>query len=177
MGQLVIGKPAPDFQAMNWKGETVRLADRRGRRLWLAFFRYASCPLCNLRIHQMRERFSDWSAAGLDLVAVFQSPRQQVERYVGRQAPAFELVCDPEETLYQLYGLKKSLAGYVNPKVAPKLLRAAKLGYLPGAPDGTKTRLPGDFLIDSSGILTDVFWGSDISEHIPFDRVETFLRS
>jgi thioredoxin-dependent peroxiredoxin len=177
MRQLAIGNSVPDFQASTWTGESVRLSDWRGQKLWLAFFRYASCPLCNLRVHQMRERFSDWSAAGLALVAVFQSSSEQVERYVGRQSPAFEIVCDPEEVLYGLYGLQRSLAGYVNPRVAPKLFTAAKLGYLPGAPDGTKTRLPGDFLIDSSGVLADVFMGGDISEHIPFDRVGAFLRT
>jgi hypothetical protein len=48
--------------------------------------------------------------------------------------------------------------------------------FFPGPTDGTKTRLPGDFLIDEQGVLRDVFYGRDIAEHLPFERVEAFLR-
>ena len=36
------GRPVPLFQAMNMSGKAVALADYKGRRLLLSFFRYAS---------------------------------------------------------------------------------------------------------------------------------------
>ena len=124
----------------------------------------------------MRERFEDWSAKGLQIVAVFQSPAEQVARYVGKQEPPFPLVCDPQELLYRDFALQTSLAGFLSPATAPKLVQATKLGYLPGVPDGSKTRIPGDFLIDEQGLLADVFYGKDIGDHIGFERIDAFLR-
>ena len=48
-------------------------------------------------------------------------------------------------------------------------------GFFPRATDGSKTRIPGDFLIDENGIVADAFYGADIGDHIPFERVEHFL--
>ncbi|MCA9564687.1 MAG: redoxin domain-containing protein, partial [Myxococcales bacterium] len=112
---LTEGQLAPDFRAMTWEGQELSLSDFEGQPLWLAFFRYASCPLCNLRVHDIIERFDQFSQNGLAIVAVFQSPRESIERYVGKQVPQFPLICDPEEKLYEAYELESSLAAFASP--------------------------------------------------------------
>ena len=175
MAPLSLGQAAPEFEATNWKGDTIRLSDYAGKRLWLAFFRYASCPFCNLRVHDMIRRHEEFSNKGLAILTVFQSPPKRIARYVGKQDPPFPILCDPEERLYRLYELNASAKGLVSPSLGSQMAKAAVLGFLPGRIDGTLTRLPGDFLIDEKGLLVDVFYARDISEHIPFNRVETFL--
>lgn len=166
---------APDLTLDTWDGSTVRLADHRGRKVWLAFFRYASCPLCNLRVHQMIERHAGYAESGLDVLGVFQSPPGSMRRYVATQAPPFPLLCDPEERVYARYGCESSLAGYVAPTNGPVLARAMSQGFLPGRMEGTKTRLPADFLIDEEGVVQEAFYASAIADHIPFERVDAFL--
>ena len=46
---------------------------------------------------------------------------------------------------------------------------------MPGPPEGTKTRIPADFLINPDGTIHEVYYGEKIGDHIPFERVEAFL--
>ena len=174
--KLQPGTEAPDFTAEVWSGETVRLAEHRGRPVWLAFFRYASCPLCNLRVHDINERFADLESRGLVVLAVFQSPPSSVTEYVGRQAPPFPIICDPEESLYTLYGLENSVGAFANPANLWNFAKTARKGLLKlGRMEGTKTRIPADFLINADGVIQTAFYGRKIADHIPFDLVDAFL--
>ncbi len=171
---LVPGQLAPEFEAVDWKGSPVRLADHRTRKVWLAFFRYAGCPLCNLRVHDIIARHEGLTARGVDVLAVFQSSPERIASYVGKQSPPFPILADPTESLYGKYGLRTSLWAYLHPKNLGVAFRAMRRGFIPGPPDGHATRVPGDFLIRPGGTLADVYHGKVISDHIPFDRVEAF---
>jgi peroxiredoxin len=131
--------------------------------------------LCNLRVSQMIERRAEFERYGLAILGVFQSPPERLAKYVGKQEPPFPLLSDPEEKLYALYGLEASFAKYIAPAVLPKLAKAMAKGFMPGATDGSITRVPADFLIDENGMVADAFYGRDIADHIPFERVERFM--
>jgi peroxiredoxin len=173
--RIDLGAQAPDFQARSWDGTDVALSDFRGRKLWLAFFRYASCPLCNLQVRKILVRWDALQAKGLSLLAVFQSPAASIAEYVGQQAPPFPLIADPEERLYRLYGLETSLAGFLSPRNMVRVGQALKAGFKPGRTEGSKTRIPGDFLVDGDGRVRDAYYGEVIADHIPFERVEAFI--
>ena len=173
---LSTGIQAPDFEADIWNGEKFRLSEQRGSKLWLAFFRYAACPLCNLRVHDIITRYDDLTAKGIKVAAVFQSPTDSIAKYVGQQQPPFPLISDPDEELYKLYELETSLAGFMSLKNVGRLKEAMAAGFKPGKPDGSIRRVPGDFLIDEEGIIQDAYYGEVIADHIPFERVEAFLK-
>ncbi len=180
--RLRVGAEAPPFELLDHRGNPHSLrahleeSKLQNRKLWVAFFRYASCPLCNLRVHRMIERFGDWP--GLTLLAVFQSPPEMMQKYVGTQSPPFPLLSDPDEQIYARYGLESSLRGWVAPSNAGVLARAAAKGFRPSSDmDGTKTRLPADFFIDADGVLRRCFYAKTVAEHIPFEEVDTFASS
>ena len=128
--RLSQGSKAPDFEARDWNGKTIRLSAVPGKR-WLAFFRYASCPLCNLRVHQIVGKHEELTRGSLSVVAVFQSPSESIARNVGKQAPPFPIIADPDERLYALYGLETSLGGYLSPRNFGRLAHALALGFPP----------------------------------------------
>lgn len=172
------GDIAPDFSLPSIDGSTVTLSQLRGRPVWLGFYRYAACPLCNLRIHELVKRYGHLPGDALAVLGVFQSPVGKMHDYLDKHAAPFPLLSDPQERVYELYGLTTSALGFVKPSVLPKLATAAAQGYasLYLDPDGSMARLPGDYLIGRDGRVVDVFMASDISEHIPFERVDAFLR-
>ena len=167
---------APGFSLQNHEGNWVSFSTPTGKKTWVAFFRYPSCPLCNLRIHEMRQRWPKWHEAGLEILAIFQSDLPTMRQYVARQEPEFPLLCDPDEATYGPYGLGAAWSAMLSPAVMVKMGRAMSLGYKPGKTHGTKNRIPGDFLIGADGRIADLFHGRDIGEHIPFERVEAFIR-
>ncbi len=173
--RLKAGDKAPDFTAKVWNGPDLKLSDFQGQKVWLAFFRYASCPLCNLRVRDIIRRHDEFKSKGLKVIGIFQSPLESFDEYVGKQNPPFPLVSDPEEKLYKIYGLEASLGAFLSPRNLAFGLEAAKAGFMAVDPDGTKTRIPADFLIGPDGVIRDVFYGEIIADHIPIDRVDRFI--
>lgn len=123
----------------------------------------------------MREHADDFLERGLKIAAVFQSPAVSVEGAFSNLSPAFPLLCDPDERLYAAYGCESSLAGYLDPRNLGELARATANGILPGRMEGTKTRLPADFLLDENHIVRVAFYAARIAENIPFEAVDDFL--
>lgn len=176
--RLEVGARAPGFDAWDFEGmRRIRLEDYRGRRLLLSFYRYASCPLCNLRVHERATRCEAWKAAGLDVLGVFQSPADKLRQYVGRREAPFPLIADPEQRLYAAYGVGHSWRGFLKAWATrlPEIGRATLgHGFLPGSVEGGIHRVPADFLIDRDGAIAVAYYGCDIGDHLPRERIEHF---
>lgn len=175
--RLKPGNPAPPFSVRDLDGNEVSLNPYTGKRLLLSFYRYASCPFCNLRVHELARRYADYRSGGLEALAVFQSPAATIRKYVGRQAPSFAILPDPARQLYRLYGVESSWAGLLQPLVTrwPELIRALGRGFLPGSMQGEPHRLPADFLVGPDLRLLDVYYGRDIGDHMPRAQIERHL--
>ncbi|MEZ4321475.1 MAG: peroxiredoxin-like family protein [Myxococcota bacterium] len=177
MSTIDNGQVAPSFTATTFRGETIDLEAFRGKKLWLGFYRWASCPLCNLRISEVIQRHSQFEAAGIQLVAVFQSPAENIAQYVGSQDPPFPIIADPDLRLYDQYGVHPSWLGMFYPRVMLRAFQATMKGLLRlDLGDGPKAMVPADFLIDPEGLVWRAYYGSAISDHIPFEEIEEFGR-
>lgn len=178
MGRLTPGMPAPLFRTRDSFGTPLQLADYRGEWLMLSFYRYASCPLCNLRVHELLRRYPDWQTRGLRMVAVFESPATHIRRYLDRHAAPFPIVPDPGRKLYRGYGVQGSWAGFLRawtrhlPMVFDAVVRK---GFMPGHMDGDWAMVPADFLIGPDLRIEDAYYGSHIGDHIPVERIDRFL--
>jgi peroxiredoxin len=64
------GTPAPDFELPNHRGEPVRLADFRGRKLMLCFYPSDFSPACSDQLSLYQEVLSEVRAKGADLVGI-----------------------------------------------------------------------------------------------------------
>lgn len=173
--QLQSGQIAPTFSATTHEGEPIDLEAYRGRKVWLAFFRYAACPLCNNRIHEQLQRHREFVDAGIEVMAVFQSSADNIKKYVGRQDPPFPLIADPELSLYRRYGVHPNTWGMFYPRNFIRAISAVRRGFMPRPADsGPLAMIPADFLVDPEGLLWRTYYGKAISDHIPFDDVLAF---
>ncbi len=173
--RLCNGEFAPAFRVPDLQGDAVDTRNFRGRWLLLSFYRYASCPLCNLRVHELSGLHADWQTRGLDMLAVFQSPADKLRQYVGSQRLPFPLIPDPEQTLYQRYGVGHSWVGFLVAwgKRLPEIGRAVlREGYFPGSVEGGIHRIPADFLINPGGRIAEAHYGRDIGDHLSIARIE-----
>lgn len=175
--RLTPGTAAPDFHVTTVQGKEVNLSDYRGRRLLLSFYRFATCPFCNLRVHRLLQKRAAYQARNLELLAVFPSREELLLQYVSRQDERLPIISDPERRLYQAYGIETSIAGIL--RALPLRLADAALAMSKGFPhgeiDADKTTIPADFLIDEAGILRVPYYGRDIADHLPLDRIESYL--
>jgi peroxiredoxin len=170
------GSAAPPFSARDLADCPVELERYRGRRLLLSFYRYASCPLCNLRLKALTARFPEFQARGLNLLAVFQSPRESLLEYAAADQVPFPVIPDPGRGLYRLYGLESSWWGVARGLLSLRFLDAwRRAGFRVGRREGAVAQLPADFLIGPDLTVAVAHYGADIGDHLPLGRIGAWL--
>lgn len=177
MSRVTVGSIAPELDTVDIFGEPVRLDARRGRRVMLSFYRFAACPFCNLRVHRLRQVQPELAARGLDMIAVFHSPREVILQNVARQEAPFPIVADPDMSLYARYGIERSKAAMVRAALTRphQALEAMARGFVPRDAEGRLDVVPADFLLDEASVVRVAYYGRDIGDHLPLSRVEAFV--
>lgn len=148
----------------------------KGKPFMLSFFRFASCPFCNLRMHELVTRF-DELPEDFTIVAVFDSPLDNLLRHAGKHQAPFPVLADTDNRYYKLYGIRHSIIGVLKGMLLrmPRLLYAMFVkGYVPLIIKGSMTTMPADFLIDAQGIIRVAHYGKDEGDHLPFEQVKAF---
>ncbi|MBT5229966.1 MAG: redoxin domain-containing protein [Methylococcales bacterium] len=74
-------------------GKTFDLSSLKGKRYLLVFFRFASCPFCNLRVHELVKRYQEFGQ-NFTVVAVFDSSLENLQKYAAKHHSTFPIVAD-----------------------------------------------------------------------------------
>lgn len=147
----------------------------KGKPFMLSFFRFASCPFCNLRIHELVKRFDELGDE-FTIIAIFDSPLDNLKRHAeGHNAP-FPILADETNKYYKKYSIEHSFFGVLKGIFMrmPTLLNGMFKGYLPTTFKGSLTTMPADFLIDRDGVIHKAYYGEDEGDHLSFDLVKEF---
>lgn len=174
--QLKKGNNAPSFTVVDAKGETIQLENYRGKKVFLAFFRYASCPVCNFRMNEIIQNYEAIQAKGYVFIAVFESNNQTLQDYLKETEVPFSIVGDPELELYKKYGVQRSFWRMVGSMFNKKTKHDLKEGkvLVKGKNlkrDGNMSRIPADFILDENGKVTIAYYGKNISDHLPLETI------
>jgi peroxiredoxin Q/BCP len=176
--KLLIGQVAPLFTASDMYEQPIVLSEHRGHKVLLSFFRYATCPLCNLRIKHLIDLYPKLKLNDLQILCIFNSSKQNMLENVGSMQPPFPLIPDPDAQIYQQYGVEsskfKAIKGMLNPELYSQFSEAIALKRPSGKREGDNARIPADFLIDESGIIQQAYYGSHIGDHMPLKEIEAF---
>ncbi|WP_341502346.1 peroxiredoxin-like family protein [Gallaecimonas sp. GXIMD4217] len=169
------GDPVVPISLPAIDGGRFDTASLAGRPYLLSFLRFASCPFCNLRLHELARRF-DELGAGFTIVAVFDSPLDNLVRHAGRHRAPFPILADEDGRCHRAYGVQHSLSGVVRGLALrlPTLVRALARGYWPTSIKGSLTTMPADFLVDRDGIIQLAYYGQDEGDHLLFDEIKAF---
>lgn len=135
---ILIGQTAPDFALKNAAGETVSLADVRGDKpALLVFYPFTFTGVCEGELCQLRDNFSQFEEAGVQIVAISCDSRHAQRVWGEQQQFNFPFLSDfwPHGAAAQAYGIFNEAVGGAN--------RAS-------------------FLIDASGTLVDSFGTADL---------------
>jgi len=173
--KIVTGQKAPDFSLMQIDGSEFRLDSLSGKRYLLTFYRFASCPFCNLRLHNIIKNYKVFDE-NFEVIAVFDSTLENLQTYAIRHESPFPILADENNVIHRLYHVEHSFLGVVKGIVFrfPSLMISMFKGYIPWRIKGDITGMPADFLIDENGIIQAAFYGRDEGEHIPLHRVKQF---
>src|SRR4026208_2279925 len=106
--RLKPGDTAVPFSIETLEEVVISLTQFAGKPLLLMFYRYASCPMCNLRLRDFAQHFPQLQERGLEVVAFFHSPARNIRANAGKHNYPFHLVPDPEFKVYRSYGVETS---------------------------------------------------------------------
>ena len=175
--RINIGEDAKIFNLKDIFEKDINLEDYRGKKTMLSFYRYASCPLCNMRVHNLIEHYNEFQKRGMEMIGFFQSPKKSILEYVGKQDAPFPIIPDPKRKVYKEYGIESSLWGYIKVGIikAVETIKAfSRFGV--GKMEGNKTLIPADFLIGQDLKIEVAYYGKDIGDHIPIDEIYKWLQ-
>lgn len=175
--RLVVGSNAPVFAADSLGGRRVDLAALRGRTVLLKFYRFATCPVCNLHLHHFIKDYRLVEALGLTTVVVFHSPAEKLEAS-RREASPFDLVPDPDKRIFRAFGVETGLAGMFSPAVMRDYMRALAAGFPSGmlTSDGGITGNPADFIVEANGRIAFAHYGKHYADSLTAAEVADVRR-
>ena len=99
------GKPAPDFELESDSGETVRLADLRGKPVVLYFYPKDDTPGCTRQAGGIRYAWTEFQRAGAEVFGISADTQASHERFRTKYSLPFTLLADPEHKLAEPYGV------------------------------------------------------------------------
>jgi thioredoxin-dependent peroxiredoxin len=174
--KLKANEKAPEFELKSAQGEIISLSKYKGKTVLLAFFRFAGCPVCNFRIHALMENYTKMQEQQIEIIAVFESGNELLAAYSKDANIPFPIIGNHELSLYKEYGVQKSVLKMMNTmlKKAPKQQMKkgeALFNKKKYKQDGSMTRMPADFLIDSTGKIQIAHYGKFIGDHIPLAEI------
>lgn len=101
-----VGDVFPEFALPSAKGGTFSLSGRDGRRHLVLLYRGDWCPFCQVELAQLRKRYDDIAARGVDVVAISVDPPETSAALSERMGGRIEFVSDAEGTLLDQLGVR-----------------------------------------------------------------------
>ncbi len=170
--KITAGTKAPGFTFDSpWK-KSLKFYDflKSGNTI-LIFLRYMGCPICQMRISEIRRDWDEFNKRKLNVLVVLQSETENVISVSGsgetlkeKDVP-FTIVLDPKEEIFGLYGvLPGSIFRYITPGTIVKAMRSKKLGFKHGVSEGKELQLPAVFIVDNKKVVKYAYYGKSVSD-------------
>jgi len=142
---IALDQPVPPFEAQATGNQQISLAALQGRQVVLYFYPKDNTPGCTTEGQDFRDRHDDFAAANTLVFGVSRDSLKTHENFKAKQSFPFELICDKDEQLCQLFGVIK----------LKKLYGKEYLGV-----DRST------FLIDRNGVLRHEWRGVKVPGHV-----------
>lgn len=126
-----VGSQAPDFTLQNGNGDSVRLADFRGKKNVVVYFYPKDFSRgCTAEACSFRDSYEAFKELGAEVIGISGQDQKSHKAFAVEHKLPFILLSDPDGSVRKAYGVKKSL------------------GLIPGRVS---------FVIDKHGIVRHIF--------------------
>ncbi len=106
MPRLKTGDQAPSMVLPSIDGTTFDMSLMKGKRVIFTFFRFSSCPFCNIRIDRLMKRWEEFPE-GTVMVGVFDAKIEELTKRMGKRDIPFTIVADETYEHFENNGLKR----------------------------------------------------------------------
>lgn len=180
--KLSEGKKAPSFSELDITGKRIKLADYKGKKILLCFFRYAGCPWCNLAVHRLIAEYPKLNKLGLEIITFIQSKPENIDKFIlnnGATMPPFPIIADPMRKIYSLYGVEESYSAALKSikRIPDWFWNVIGKKHIHGKMDGSLSLVPAEFMIGPDEFkLYKVHYGVDYFDHLAIAEILEFAQ-
>ena len=111
------GEAAPDFEARDAEGNTVRLSDLRGQKVALYFYPKDDTPGCTKEACSLRDGYAELTRRGIKVIGVSTDSEKSHRKFAEKYSLPFTLLADTDHKVaerYGVYGEKKFMGRTYN---------------------------------------------------------------
>jgi peroxiredoxin Q/BCP len=110
---LEVGDKAPDFTALNDKGEPVQLSSLRGKKVVLYFYPKDDTPGCTQEACDFRDSIAKFKRKNVVVLGISPDSVSSHEKFKSKFDLPFPLLADPDHKIAEAYGVwqQKSMYG------------------------------------------------------------------
>jgi len=109
-GMLEAGSPMPTFELTDNNGQIVRSQDLAGKSYLLWFYPKARTPGCTKEAQAIRERYTEFQAAGVQIFGISFDEPEANQRFVEAESLPFRLLSDTDRKLAVAVGAADSVS-------------------------------------------------------------------
>ena len=177
---LDVNVKAPPFNLFDVYERPINLEDFKGKKVFLAFFRHAGCPFCNLRVHFLQKHHLELKEKGLEMIFFFESSSKVLlSSSFHKGVSPIPLISDVNKTWYDAYGIENSgvkstkshLTSFIQTAIKAKLIGLPI--HMMAEKESIKT-IPVEFLIDENGIIRKIHYSNGLNDRMSIDHLCNF---
>jgi peroxiredoxin Q/BCP len=105
MTTLKIGDHAPQFEAKDNAGKTIKLTDYAGKKLVLFFYPKASTPGCTKEACDLRDNYQTFLTKGYDILGVSADAAKKQQNWIDKHELPFPLLADEDKAVIAAFGV------------------------------------------------------------------------
>lgn len=178
MAKLQRGDWAPEIETFDIRGIPVDTKSLGEYGMWIAFYRYASCPMCNQHFDDVVGQQERLITNGVMFVSIFESELANFPNNIrSRNYSNVRVVADPAKRFYDLYGVERSWGKLFTPESAIARVKAGLAGYMEKKIDGPLDRIPAHFLVLPGGIVHQARYGRSAADHVKWRDLDDFFEA
>ena len=105
MTTLQVGDTAPNFQSLDEAGNSISLADYKGKKLVLFFYPKASTPGCTLEACNLSDNYSRFTTLGYDVLGVSADSAKRQSNFKEKYGFPYPLLADEDKSVINAFGV------------------------------------------------------------------------
>lgn len=105
MNTLKAGDKAPNFEALDNAGNTIKLSDYAGKKLVVFFYPKASTPGCTMQACNLRDNYQSFLAKGYDVLGVSADSAKRQQNFIDKKELPFPLLADENKEVINAFGV------------------------------------------------------------------------
>jgi peroxiredoxin Q/BCP len=105
MNTLTAGTPAPQFSLLDQDGNTVSLADFKGKKVLFDFYPKAMTPGCTVQAQGLRDTKAELDAHNVVVLGVSIDPVKRLGKFIERDQLNFTLLSDEDHAVAEQFGV------------------------------------------------------------------------